>query len=111
VNEDIYSIYERMMKDYQDSRSLIPKENLIEIKYEDLTAQTMDEMRRIYDQFGFDGFENAAPVIERYAKSKKDYVKNKYAIPRSLLDEILQHVDFAMKEWDYQIPDNIEIID
>lgn len=111
VNEDIYSIYERMMKDYQDSKSLIPKENLIEIKYEELTAQTMDEMRRIYDQFGFDGFENAAPVIERYAESKKGYVKNKYAIPRPHLDEILQHVDFAMKEWDYQVPDNIEIID
>ena len=98
VNEDIYTVYERMMKQYFDTRSLIPEGNLIEIKYENLSADTMGDMKKIYDQFGFDGFDKAGPVIERYADSKKGYVKNKYAIKRELLDEILKHTEFTMKE-------------
>jgi hypothetical protein len=110
VNEDIYSIYERLMNDYRLERSLIPRENLIEIRYEDLMADTMGEMKKIYDQFGFDGFEKAGPMIERYAESKKGYVKNKYTIKHELLDEILRHTDVGMKEWGYEVPDNLEII-
>ena len=111
VNEDIYHTYDRMMHDYLDTRSMIPAENLHEIRYEDLMADTGGKIKSIYDQFGFVGFEKASPVIESYAKAKKGYVKNKYAIKRALLDEILQHTDFTMKEWGYDIPDNLEITD
>jgi len=38
-------------------------------------------------------------------------VKNKYAIKRELLDDILQHTDFTMKEWGYDVPGNLEITD
>jgi len=111
VNENIYHIYDRMMHDYLDTRSLVPEGNLYEIKYEDLMADTTGKIKSIYDQFGFDGFEKAKPVIESYAEAKKGYVKNKYAIKRTLLDEILQHTDFTMKEWGYDVPSNLEITD
>lgn len=109
VNKDIYTIYKRMMDNYLQDRDLIPAENLIDVKYEDLTANTMDEMRKIYDKFGFERFDQASPVIERYAESNRGYVKNKYAIKRELLDEILLHTNFTMKEWGYEVPDNLEI--
>lgn len=111
VNEDIYTIYKKMMKQYFETRALIPEKNLIEVKYEDLMANTIDELKKIYDQFGFDGFGQAAPLIDRYAESKKGYVKNKYAIKRALLEEVMQNTDFTMKEWAYDIPDNLEITD
>ncbi len=110
VNADIYSIYKRMMGDYFKTRELIPEGNLIEVKYESLIANTMEEMKKIYDAFGFEGFDTASPVIKRYAESKKGYVKNKYIIKRDLLDEILLNTDFTMKKWGYEIPDNLEII-
>jgi hypothetical protein len=111
VNENIYKIYERMMHGYFEASSLIPEENLIEVQYEKLTANTMGEIKKIYDQFGFEGFDKASPIIDSYARDKEGYVKNKYAIKRTLLDEILQHTDFTMTEWDYDIPDNLEITD
>ena len=36
VNEDIYHIYDRMMHDYFDTRSMIAAKNLVEVKYEEL---------------------------------------------------------------------------
>lgn len=109
MNEDIYHIYDRMMKDYLATKSLIPEKNLVEIRYEDLTAKTIDEMGRIYEHFGLAGHKQAAPLIKEYAESKKGYVKNKYTIERSLLDEILQRTNFTMKQWAYDVPGNLEI--
>ncbi len=109
VIQDIFHIYKRMMGDYFATKSLIPEKNLLEVRYENLTAGNMEEMSRIYEHFGFAGFKQASPLISAYAESKKGYVKNKYAIEQSLLDEILEHTDFTMKKWDYDVPENLEI--
>ena len=111
INQQIYTVYGNLMQRYFDTRHLIPEGNLLEIRYKDLSTNTMGEIQRIYDTLGFDNFGEARPHIAAYAESKKDYVKNKYAIKRELLDEILEHTDFAMKRWGYDIPDNLEIID
>lgn len=111
LNSDIYHIYERMLRDYLNTRSMIPEANLVEVRYEELNEYPESEIKRIYDAFGFVGYDQAATSINSYAESKKGYVKNKYAIKKSLLDEILTHTGFAMKEWNYDIPDNLEIVD
>jgi len=111
MNDNIYKIYDRLMNGYFNTRSLVPEGNLIEVRYEELMVDTKGVIGNIYDQFGFGGIDQAAPIIQSYADSKKDYVKNKYAIKRELLDEILKQTDFTMKEWDYQVPDNLEITD
>ena len=111
LNQQIYTLYSRLIKRYLETRELVPERNLLEIRYKDLSKDTMGEIRRIYDSLGFANFDEASPFIREYAESKKGYVKNKYAIKRELLDEILEHTDFAMKLWDYGVPDNLEIID
>jgi len=111
VNNDIFHIYDRMMNDYLETRNMIPKENLVEVRYEKLNQNPESEIKRIYDSFGFEGYEQAAGRINAYAESKKGYVKNKYSIQKSLLDEILSHTEFTRKEWDYDIPGNLDIVD
>lgn len=110
VYQDIYRVYELLMHRYFDTRSLIPERNLIEIRYEDLVMNSQKEIEKIYSFFKMDGYEKAQPIIEAYAESKQAYVRNKYSIPSSLLDEILEHTDFTMKKWNYHVPDNLEII-
>jgi hypothetical protein len=111
VNSDIYDIYDRMIHDYLETKSLIPEGNLVEVRYEELSKQPEHEIKRIYDHFALEGYEKAAPIIHKYAQAKKGYVKNKYSIKKPLLDEILSHTDFAMKEWGYDVPGNLEIVD
>lgn len=111
LNSDIYTIYDRLMHRYLETKDLIPEDNLIEMRYDDLTSKTMEEIKNVYDKFRLKGFDTSGPVIEAYAESEKDFIKNKYAIKRPLLEEILQKVDFAMKRYDYQVPDNLEITD
>ncbi|MEE4257067.1 MAG: sulfotransferase [Bacteroidales bacterium] len=111
VNSDIFDIYNRMMHDYLETRDLIPEGNLAEVRYEELSKNPEQEIKRIYDQFGFEGYEKASPLVQKYAEAKRAYVKNKYSIKKSLLDEILSNVEFTMKEWNYDIPGNLDIVD
>jgi hypothetical protein len=111
INQDIYTVYDQIMHEYDKTKAMIPEGHLVELSYDDLTADTMAEIKRIYDTFGFDGFDMAGPLIEAYADQKKGYVRNKYAIKQSLLDEILAKTSFTMKQYGYKIPDNLEITD
>lgn len=104
VNADIYYIYRKMMRQYLDTRSLIPAGNLVELGYDDLTGDTMGEIKRIYRSFGLEGYDRAAPLIKTYADSKKDYVRNKYAIEQQLLDEIHAETAFMHEEYGYDPP-------
>jgi hypothetical protein len=51
------------------------------------------------------------PIFDKYLDSKKNYVKNKHIITRELLNRLLMEWEFSMKKLNYEIPDNIEIID
>ncbi|MDT8392356.1 MAG: sulfotransferase [Bacteroidales bacterium] len=109
INEDIYTVYRRLMQQYLDTRAMIPEGNLVEVRYDDLTANPIAEIERIYKAFGFSGYARAKPRIEAYAEMKKNYVGNKYDIKQSLLDEILEQTNFTMKHYGYNVPDGLGI--
>jgi hypothetical protein len=109
INKDIYAVYNKLMREYLETKAMIPEGRLVEVSYDELTANTMGEIKKVYDKLGFDGFEKASTLIEDYANLKKNYVRNKYAISQELLDEILLETSFAMNHYNYEIPENLEI--
>jgi hypothetical protein len=109
INKDIYTVYDKLMQEYLQTKEMIPEGHLVEVSYDDLTANTMGEIKNIYDTLGFKGYDKASPFIEDYAKLKKNYVRNKYVIQQDLLNEILAETSFAMKHYKYDIPENLEI--
>jgi len=111
LDELIFKVYNKMMHSYLEDRKLIPKENLIEIRFEDMEKRPMDAVEAIYKQLRLPGFEEHRDLFEQYTESKKGYTKNSYKISRKILDRILAEWDFTMKEWAYELPDNIEIIE
>jgi hypothetical protein len=104
VNRDIYEVYGRLMRRYRDTRSLIPEGNLIEISYDELTSNPMGVMENIYNDFGLPDFQTVSHAMQKYVDVKKGYVRNSYEIHPELLSEILSHVEFAMREWEYELP-------
>lgn len=109
INQDIYTVYDRLVNTYLDTKKLVPEGNLIEVRYDELSADPMAQIDKIYDTFKFEGRDIARPIIDTYAESKKSYVKNEYAIKKELLDEILHRTDFAMKRWNYDVPGHIGV--
>ena len=98
LDELIFKVYNKMMHSYLEDKKLIPKENLIEIRFEDMEKQPMDTVEAIYKELRLLGFEEHRNLFEQYTESKKGYTKNSYEISRKILDRILAEWDFTMKE-------------
>src|SRR5262249_54070147 len=56
VRERTVSFYDRLMRRYLRDREAVPAGRLVELRLEDLEAHPLDELRRIYDGLGLDGF-------------------------------------------------------
>ena len=110
VKEKVIQNYKNLMHDYFESKKLIPKENLIEIKFEDFDENNLDFLKRIYDHLGLETWEDASPHLKTYALAHKHYKKNKYTITKPELDKVLKEWSFAMERFGYEIPDNLDII-
>ena len=111
IREMVLNTYVNLLEDYLNHRDLVPEGNLLELRYEHLMEQPLELVGLIYKTFYMPGIEEMGPVFAAYLKSKRDHVADVYQIGRSELDKLLIRLDFAMKMWDYTIPDNLEIVD
>jgi hypothetical protein len=71
--------YQRMYEAYFAERSLIPPGRLVELRYEDLVQDPLDQLQRIYEQLDLPDFAVVRPAIERYIASLGEYRPNTYA--------------------------------
>ena len=111
IREMVLNTYVSLLEDYLRHRVLVPEKKLLEIRYEHLMEQPLQIAGLIYRAFSMPGIEEMEPVFAAYLKSKRDHVTDVYRIGRAELNKVLKRLDFAMKMWDYAIPDNLEIVD
>lgn len=111
LEEIVLKVYKKMMHNYLETQKLIPTGNLVEVSFEDLEEKPLEIIEDIYTKLHLTGFESSRINFERYLQYSKGYRKNKHKIKKELLDKVLSEWDFAMKEWGYGIPEDIEIVD
>ena len=106
IEGDILWIYKNMMKTYFKEREMIPKGNLIEIKFEDLEAQPLVELEKIYKQLKIDGFNKAIPSFCSYLDGLHNYRKNLYRFPQKMIEKVKSYWKFAIDKWRYDLPED-----
>lgn len=60
-------------------RTVAPK-NVARVRYEDLVADPLVEMKRIYSELKFPGFEDAQPALQRYVASVAGHQRNRLVL-------------------------------
>ncbi len=94
-------LYERMFKKYLKERELIPKGNLMEIKYEDFIVKPLGLLESIYQKLGLSGFSQAKPLFSHYIESQAAVVGGSYTIDESVINRVKKYWDFVMNEYQY----------
>ena len=105
IEKQVTENYKRLMESFFDQQKLIPKENFVEISYEDLVKDPIQEVKNIYSKLKLLGFNNALPGIDKYLERKKDYKTNVYKIDEKIIKHVENHWDFTIKRWGYKPPD------
>lgn len=110
INEEVVYLYKQLMSDYFNQKALIPEQNLVEVRFEDLEKQPMEVLNNIYNQLNISGFKTAEPYIQDYVNSMKSYKKNNHVISKQKLDRLINAFDFTMQEYNYAVPSNLDIV-
>jgi hypothetical protein len=109
IDAMIYDNFKCMMRDYENQKHLIPSENLIELKFEDFETKPIEHCRTIYTDLLREDFELKIGYFEEFLSEQKSYTKNKYAISASLVEKICMEWGDFMKQWNYDIPNDIVV--
>ena len=109
IGKIILDVYEMLLKDYLATRHLIPKNRLIEVRYEKLLADPAGEIEQIYQTLDLGDGKEALRSMQDYLKKQKGHRPDKYKLTKKELDTILSRWDFALKEWGYDVPENVKV--
>ncbi len=80
LEDRVFDTLCRMYEAFERDRTLIPASQFCEVRYEQLVADPVGEMRRVYDELNLGEFDKALPGIEKYVASQADYQRNRYDI-------------------------------
>jgi omega-hydroxy-beta-dihydromenaquinone-9 sulfotransferase len=104
IEQQVIANYVRLMNSYFEQKENIPKDKLIEIRYEDLIADPMKHVKKIYTTLKLPGFETAKPEIEKHLAQQAEYKTNKYSIDKKIIQQVNESWMFTVDRWKYSPP-------
>jgi hypothetical protein len=103
IDQNILLFYREMMQKYIAEKEMIPSENFVEIKYEDLSQNPLGYLKNIYEHTRISDFSRAEPGLRRYLRSIRNYRTNTYDISPEDIDKVNKHWAFAFEHWGYEM--------
>ncbi len=104
IDERVFYNFTSTMKKYVQETHLIPKGNLVELSYDELDADPMTTMERIYSELSIENFETAQPHMNEYLAKVNNYKKNNFPdLDENYIRKINQEWSFAFKKWNYEM--------
>jgi hypothetical protein len=101
-HERILAMYGKMYDAYFAEKELIPAGNLAEVAYDELDADPIGRMGRIYEELDLPDFSEARPAVERYIASLGTYEKGKHAqLSDAVRRDIVARWGQTFDEWNY----------
>jgi hypothetical protein len=88
IEENVLDNFVRMYERFEQDRELIPPGRLVNVRYEDLVADPVGEMRKIYEQLDLGDFDRVETAIRKYATKQRDYRLNEYRLPPEVAERV-----------------------
>jgi hypothetical protein len=84
LEEHVLETFTRMYDAFHRDLGLLGRHQFCQVRYEDLIADPVGQMRLVYEQLELGDFEAARPAIEAYFAKQKDYKTNRYQLTPEL---------------------------
>jgi omega-hydroxy-beta-dihydromenaquinone-9 sulfotransferase len=102
VEQQVLQVYKRMYMKYLTERTDIPKENLIEVRYEDFIQQPLTQVKNIYSTLHLNGFKQSEKKFTEYILSQTQVKKQKYVLDENVKEKIYREWTFAFDAFQYE---------
>lgn len=79
----------------------IPVENRIELRFEDLTENPVEQIRRIYSHFGLANADEVCQKVSEYFSERVNYKRNQHRLSEDIEQQISVACSSYMKRFGY----------
>jgi hypothetical protein len=102
LDEYVFETFSAMHRKVESTRGLIAPSRFCELRYEDLLAAPLVELRRIYDHLDLGALDVVAPQFERYFHRHRKYGTNRYELTAELQSEISRRWADYIRQYGYE---------
>jgi hypothetical protein len=101
LEESVLSTYLDLYQAWHLQKALIPEADRFEMKFEDLTADPVAQVQRIYEHFGWPGKDQAAERLAEDAAAQRTYQRNRYELTEAERRTIADRWGAAFRRYGY----------
>jgi len=105
AEESIFATYLEAFESYERDRHLIPAGNLSEVRYEDLAADPVQQLERIYSELQLGDFEQVRPKLQQQLSEIKDYKRNRFQHDPYWQQQMYLHCRPVYERFGYPAPE------
>ena len=77
----ILDTFVQMYEAFESQREKIPQQHICDVRYEQLVADPVGQLQRVYQQLELGPFEPVRPRLEQRAQAMSGYQTNRYEVP------------------------------
>ncbi|MFZ5832835.1 MAG: sulfotransferase family protein [Planctomycetota bacterium] len=101
LREYVFETFLEMYEAFDRDRAILGEHQFSEVRYEELVANPIVEMQRVYDELQLGGFDDVLPALTKYFADKAEYKTNKYQLDPALEAEITQRWGDFIERYGY----------
>ena len=102
LESHVIETFARMTQAYEEGSSLVPEGRLVEIRMEDLIAEPLEVLEKIYGRLGLAGFATARPAFEAFLARRGVHSGSVYQLDPQLEARITGRLAPYMTRFGYQ---------
>ncbi len=101
LEEFVLSTFTRMYDALEKSRERVDPSCFCEVRYEDLVADPLGQVRRIYQELDLGDFAQVLPALEKHVAGMKGYRPNQYQLSPETRQQIAQRWGDFIRRYGY----------
>ncbi len=106
--EYVMRCYERMYARFEEQRTAIPENRLLDVRYEELVQEPLDQLQQIYAHLDLGDFEPAREPVQQYLDAQAAYQPNRHKLDLELESQIVNRWSDYMRRYGYDTASNTD---
>jgi hypothetical protein len=103
LEEYVLRSFERMYESFEQERPTLAASQLVELRYEDLVREPVEQLRALYERLELGDFAAALPAINGYLRGVRDYQTNRHQLAPELAAEVDRRWGPFMRRFGYPL--------
>jgi hypothetical protein len=102
LDDYVLDMFQRLTVAFEEDRDLIPEQNLVEIRYEDLVKDPIGSMRSIYAHLGLETFDEAEGPMRATLTDRSDHRVSSYRLPKDIARKVADRLKPFIDRYGYR---------